>query len=368
MSEKPTQSLSLDQDIDQDTLCRIQARLAHITQLWTAGKPFFPRTLLEDLNRQIDEGAEEVYINDLDDVSQKYSLKVPSWCSDFASSTYRINYSSIQHLGHLTPICPELALRNDHTPVSIVYARSVLLPYCSNLEQVRARFIQTRDLWLASSTYRDLNRIISTLPLNVPITKIVCFALGTLAPLDDLDSEGSVSLDNSSNASPISCSFAWHVTRAHVQHAAVETIRTALKNRGMLGPLGVKCYAQDPAYDTVDCEFLASIDITVLDDPKGFLEVDANTLVVSVSPNVPVRQIVADVQWPAAMVWNTVALVEKETEGWVKNVVENGKVRWLSPFTTDPDCARVRNMIKGYASATLDDANDFFGDMTIYMK
>lgn len=251
--------------------------------------------------------------------------------SDHTSNTYRINYSSIQHLGHLTPICPELALRNDHTPVSIVYARSVPSPSCCTLEQVRARFVQTRDLWLASSTHRDLDRILSTLSLSVPITKIVCFALGSLAPVDE-DSDGSISLDNSTSAaSPVSCSFTRHVTRAHVQHAAVETILNALRNRGMVAPK-VMCYAQDPAYDAVDCELLATIGFTVLDDPKGFLEVDANTLVLSVSPNVPVKQIVADVQWPAAMVWNTVALAEKDPEPWVKNVEENGEVQWCRYF------------------------------------
>ena len=63
---------------------------------------------------------------------------------------------------------------------------------------------------------------------------------------------------------------------------------SALRNRGMAAE-DIRCYAQDPAYDAVDCEFLASIGITVVDDPKGFLEVDANTLVVSVtsSPKQP---------------------------------------------------------------------------------
>lgn len=84
MPENSSYTVPLDQEVDQGTLCRIKARLAHIMQLWDAGKPFFPRALLEDLNRQIDAGAEEVYINDLDDVRQKYSLKVPNWCADFA--------------------------------------------------------------------------------------------------------------------------------------------------------------------------------------------------------------------------------------------------------------------------------------------
>ncbi|KAH8429037.1 SRR1 family protein [Aspergillus melleus] len=382
MSDKLPNLVPDDEELDLDTVNQVKDRLAHIQLLYDTGKPFFPRALLEDLSRQIDQGAEEVVINDVDDMPQKYSLKVPAWCADFAS-TYRINYATTQHLTHLTLICPEQALRTDHTPVSIVYVRSLHSPSNNTVEQVRERFNEARDLWLASATYRDLDRIISTLSLTVPITKIVCFGLGSLAPLidDDSDTDESLSLSMSmsmlldndtgislSDASPINYTFDWNLTRAHVQHAAVETIRTALQNRGMADASGVECYAQDPSYDAVDREFLATIGITALDDPKGFLELDANTLVLSVSPNVPIKQVVADVQWPAAMVWNTVLSVKDEPEEWVKRIMGNGEAQWASPFTTDPDSQRVRTMVEQYATATLDDANGFFGDITVYMR
>lgn len=70
--------------LDEDTTLAILERLKHISQLYRSGKPLFPRRLLEDLNRQIDDGKEEVYISDFDDVPQIYSLKVPSWCTEFA--------------------------------------------------------------------------------------------------------------------------------------------------------------------------------------------------------------------------------------------------------------------------------------------
>ena len=70
--------------LDEDTTLKILERLRHISQLYRTGKPLFPRRLLEDLSHQIDEGKEEVYIPDFDDVPQAYSLKVPNWCTDFA--------------------------------------------------------------------------------------------------------------------------------------------------------------------------------------------------------------------------------------------------------------------------------------------
>jgi hypothetical protein len=68
----------------------------------------------------------------------------------------------------------------------------------------------------------------------------------------------------------------------------------------------ISCYVQDPAYTDIDEQVLRSIGIMPINDPKGFLRVDMNTFVFSVSPNVPVKQIVSDSQWPQAMLWDTV--------------------------------------------------------------
>jgi hypothetical protein len=73
-----------DLDLDEETTSRILEKLRHVSQLYKSGKLFFPRHLLEDLSQQIDEGKEEVYIPNLDDVPQLYSLEVPNWCADFA--------------------------------------------------------------------------------------------------------------------------------------------------------------------------------------------------------------------------------------------------------------------------------------------
>ena len=88
----------------------------------------------------------------------------------------------------------------------------------------------------------------------------------------------------------------------------------------------IRCYAQDPAYVDSDKELLKTIGIETIEDPKGFLEVDEKTLVVSVAPNVAVRQIVADLKWPGAMLWNTVKSMEIEKEKWDKTLSGNAWV------------------------------------------
>ncbi|KAL5049033.1 hypothetical protein BDW71DRAFT_217705 [Aspergillus fruticulosus] len=363
--------IDIDAEIDTHdaTLARIQAKLAHITALYDSGKPLFPRALLASLDAQIDgasanasastaeankkkESAEEkantVTIPDLDDNPHIYSLRVPAWCVDFAT-TYRIGYSSIQNLTCIHPSFPEISLR-DSSPVSICYTSSPEYGGKVSFEQLEERFKESARRWEGSQTCADLRVGLGDLvrrgKLTRKVRKIVGFGLGSLSLLEEK----------------------FCVGRAHAQHAAVGTMVDVLKQqaeaaRGMggagrdrtgqdgdKGPMTtetemdipaadeedeekaddeIRCYAQDPAYTEADRSLLRSIGIQPLDDPKGFLEIDDETLVFSVSPNVPVKQIVADVQWPGAMIWNTVAEEEKEAR-WEKKI-RNGEEFWVVP-------------------------------------
>lgn len=78
----------------------------------------------------------------------------------------------------------------------------------------------------------------------------------------------------------------------------------------------VRCYAQDPAYNDVDREVLGELGVTILENPRGFLEVDETSVVFSQAPDVPVRQIVADIAKPAVMVWNKVQEIPRDGD-WV---------------------------------------------------
>ncbi|KAL4770140.1 hypothetical protein BDW60DRAFT_218276 [Aspergillus nidulans var. acristatus] len=364
--------IDIDVEIDTDdaTLARIQAKIAHIRALYDSGEPLFPRALLASLDAQIDrvsadtnvriaeankkEIPEEkwntVTIPDLDGTPHTYSLKVPAWCVDFAT-TYRIGYSSIQNLTCIHPSFPEISLR-DSSPVSICYTSSPDYGGKVSFEQVEERFKESVRTWEGSQTCADLRVGLEDLmrrgKLTKKVRKIVCFGLGSLSLIEE----------------------EFCVGRAHAQHAAVGTMVAVLKqqakarkgmkelSRDWTEQEGdkkhmttdtetdilvakereekeddeIKCYAQDPAYSEADLSLLHSIGIQPLDDPKGFLEIDEETLVFSVSPNVPVKQIVADVQWPGAMIWNTVAEEEREAR-WEKKI-RDGEEFWVVPRLT----------------------------------
>ncbi|EAW11002.1 SRR1 family protein [Aspergillus clavatus NRRL 1] len=313
--------------VEEEQFGSAEQKIRHVLKAYTSGKLFFPRHLLEDLSRQIDQGSDEVHIADLDGVPQKHSLKVPS---------------CIQSMTAINPFMPDEILQ-DQPPVAICYTRQDRR-HENPLEEVHKEFVRQREVWQTSEACESLQKQLATLALTRPIKKIVCFALGTM---DRLNTR---------------CA-----TRSHMQHAAVETVAEALKKRQNHRSDEIQCFAQDPAYDDVDLELLRIIGITRLEDPKGFLEIDEATFVFSVSPNVPVKQIVADVQWPAAMLWNTVRPCEPDVAKWQKRV-KNGEITWVCPYTTDPDSSRVRRMVGHYEQATVFDTEDWFGDLTLYMR
>ncbi|KAJ6573678.1 hypothetical protein B0H10DRAFT_1705766, partial [Mycena sp. CBHHK59/15] len=63
----------------------------------------------------------------------------------------------------------------------------------------------------------------------------------------------------------------------------------------------VLCFAQDPIYSVIDKQLLAQHNIACCDDPRGFLEVDKWSLVISIAPNIPVKQIITDLARPAVI-------------------------------------------------------------------
>jgi hypothetical protein len=172
--------------------------------------------------------------------------------------------------------------RIDMDPVTIGFERRNIERSLRSQTDAEALYQSYRRTWLASQTYLQLKTHLDKITFPT-INKIVCFALGTPSNFDQRESR-----------------------RSNIQHAAVESLIEIL-NEKTGGNKVITCYAQEPLYNHSDRELLRTIGIEAIDDPEGpegFLKVDENTLVVSISPNVPVRQIVADLVWPGAMLWD----------------------------------------------------------------
>ncbi|KAM3532153.1 hypothetical protein MY4038_004170 [Beauveria bassiana] len=136
--------------------------------------------------------------------------------------------------------------------------------------------------------------------------------------------------------------------RSVTQHALM------LALRDVLGVGGVACVAQDAGYYTVtDKTVLEGKRVAVVDDPRGYLEVGDETVVVAVWPgNVPVWDVVCDVARPAVLVWHQ----DAERPG---NQGECG----------DPASSRVRNMLRDdYVKVPTPPENDWLDEVALYIR
>jgi len=174
------------------------------------------------------------------------------------------------------------------------------------LEDVQTVFDTGLKAWTASDDCKRLASFLDTTPLP-KITKIVAFACGSMALAEYPDAQA----------------------RSAHQHALILTLRDIILARQHHHhdhhntadhPRKIQCFVQDPVYSEADEQVLQKVGVTVLPDPRGFLEVDDETVVLSFCPNIPVRQVVADIARPAVMIWDHV-MSEAEAEAfWSKRM------------------------------------------------
>lgn len=151
-------------------------------------------------------------------------------------------------------------------------------------DTVQAHLDLSITKWEETDDCKRLRAVFETVALP-SVTKIVAFACGSMVLRPE-------TLD-------------MKATNSYYQHALILTVRDALQ-RGRSSMAPIRCFAQDPIYTATDKLFLARAGITVLEDPRGFLEVDHETVVMSFRPAIPVRQIVADIAWPAILIWDRI--------------------------------------------------------------
>ncbi|KAK3936363.1 hypothetical protein QBC46DRAFT_218364, partial [Diplogelasinospora grovesii] len=86
------------------------------------------------------------------------------------------------------------------------------------------------------------------------------------------------------------------------QHALVLALKQFIAKHNATDLDKVQCFAQDPQYEPVDKQVLAERGITVVNDPRGILEIDETSVVVTFSAAIPVWALIADMARPAIIV------------------------------------------------------------------
>ncbi|CAH0005498.1 unnamed protein product, partial [Clonostachys byssicola] len=225
----------------------------------------------------------------------------------------------------------------------------------SNAEysKVQQSWVQAQQNWLNSSLCKELSEIIgSTVDKSRAVTKIVCFGLGSLAR--SIEDPIHIADDGLPVHGP------------GTQHAAALTLSTILGERLGRGPIPVM--VRDPAYSEADKRILEKVGIEVIGGfgSLGFTYVDEETIVFSCHPNIPVRQITADIAKPAAMIWNKGRFSEEKAE--YKVFTRQGKEVLSTPYFTDHDSPRTAKLLQDYDEFEFPNCHSRFGDLAIYVR
>lgn len=231
----------------------------------------------------------------------------------FSSYMPFISYSQIQTLVHFA--AEQFAEQEDHAycPLLIqterryVDSKETALEYMDQIsyavnklparpiQKVRETFESHLLVWQKCDQLQRLRAVLATAEIPDGIQKIVVIGCGDFA-FEAHEVKKQFCLCNRQ-------SLFMRLT----QHALVLSLKEILEDRS--GKKGsIKIYAQDPGYTGPAKEILAEHGITVMADPEGFLQIDEPTVVVSITPSICVRQIVADIARPARMTWDRVGM------------------------------------------------------------
>lgn len=183
-----------------------------------------------------------------------------------------------------------------------------------------------------------------------------------------------------------------NLQRSATQHALLLTLLHALqeKNKSIEGGATIACFSQDPVHTSSDRTVLLESGIQPLDNPHGILEIDDSSVVFSTAPDLPVKEIVADIARPAILIWDRVLEIDKvypdpHTVSWVllyfflRVTMSFFFYSWFSStwpihlltvpiFRSNPDSPRVREMINKYYDTfeLIEDEN--FCDIVVYIR
>ncbi|KAK4190876.1 hypothetical protein QBC35DRAFT_471252 [Podospora australis] len=315
----------------------IAADIFQVRRIYDSGVPFFTKQALRDVVRQLEGNKNnKVVITGLDGKEVEFRIEtgkvLPAHSPVFDSfesqetsteAVWRkvtLRYYTIHHL--TIPENHRLRPENSYLTIGIGYAvdfrnsrtriQVTRIPRMPSIDHVRYRYAMEKNLWQESVQGSELLYTLSAVPQLPPISKIVAFACGSLT----WDDEGG--------------------TRNARQHAVVLSLRQFLKDKQQR--LILPCLIQDPEYMDWDRQLLQDQDgMVIVDDPEGFLEVDDQTLVFAIAPNVPVRQVIADIARPGIMIWDRIVPNLRPFD-------PDGSIR----VETDPSSPRLEEMVRDY--------------------
>ncbi|KAH6842713.1 hypothetical protein B0I37DRAFT_436465 [Chaetomium sp. MPI-CAGE-AT-0009] len=314
---------------------------------YDAGVPFITKDLLRDVVRELENNSNEtVAVTGLDGRAVHFPIETGK---EYRYHPYEpgnlcirtkplLRYKSIQWL--LADDLDLFSVQHAYLPVELAHATVVrniqtsevvsFAPACDYATASR-EFEQAKQSLEGSAQFAQFKSTLASVAIPPGITKIVALACSTMTWPDDGRCFASMA-----------------------QHILALTIRDILTSGYAMGAPGesrpeIKCYAQDPIYTPIDEQVLGEAGFTLVDDPRGFIEVDEASVLISFYPDIPIKQIVADIARPALIIWNKAD---------------------LTTASADPESPRVHQMMGEYIELPFPAHVDWepFGNLAIYAR
>ncbi|KAL4865410.1 hypothetical protein BDV12DRAFT_174676 [Aspergillus spectabilis] len=318
--------------------------LFQIDTWFKSGIPFFTQKSIRDvqnqLRKQLNRG-EKILVKGLDGVTVAFEVRTGDDRKCHDKLTYQVGHPCIDYVSYQSLKAriesnresPHLAFCNLRiqyklTRHNIPTGESVLDFGLRSQDEVHRVFTTALQIWEESEVWAQIKATLSSTSAATNIRKIIGLGCGTMSLPDGIP----------------------HFSYGPAfQHALLLTTQRLLQEKC---DDEIICGVQDPGYTDRDTPVLRSYGIKILQDPEGFLEIDDSSLVFACAPNVPVKQIVTDIARPAMLIWDRVD--KEDLPGGV--------------LLTDPDSARVREMISQSYDTVGFPHDEHFGDTVIYVR
>ncbi|KAI1771529.1 hypothetical protein F4818DRAFT_429316 [Hypoxylon cercidicola] len=232
---------------------------------------------------------------------------------------------------------PDVPPEAYHCTYLINWANQTIRNYEGPIENVQFLFQTSQQLWEASATCAaftsQFRELLSRVGNTKKVTKIVCFGLGDMnfKPPDwwRIENDSKPEKEREPETSVVEGAFIHHAIALTM--ADIIT-RSCSRTRYM----GVRLLTQDPNYSDETKDMLRKIGFEVVGEygAGGFAELDDESVVFSAFAAAPIKQIIADLARPVAII-----------------CAENTEVfnKFKKPYA-DPESPRTRQMWKEYQS------------------
>ena len=172
--------------------------------------------------------------------------------------------------------------------------------------------------WRRTGPFRRLRKLIEATPFPENTRKVVAFGGGAVPCRMR---EGADEVASRAN---------------QVQVALVQMVSERLSRQQ--GP-DFQGFAQDRGWQYIGKSDYQIPKVTMLPDPFGILEVDETTVVIAINPDIPVRQIIADIARPAVLLWRKLANSTMRTKQYVsrsRTAIVNANINGVPGSTPAP--------------------------------